>query len=148
MPDFIRIHPNDNVAVALASIPAGTVFSGVRAAVDIPRGNKMALKPLKAGDQVVKYGFSIGHATQAIAPGQWVHTHNMKTNLSGEEEYTYNPCIRYPAPQPPPKLPGLPPEGWQGGNPQRNLDSPNGRLCQRCGQGPGEGESGSGAGLH
>ena len=101
MPDFIRIHPNDNVAVALASIPAGTVFSGVRAAVDIPRGNKMALKPLKAGDQVVKYGFSIGHATQAIAPGQWVHTHNMKTNLSGEEEYTYNPCIRYPAPQPP-----------------------------------------------
>ena len=101
MPDFIRIHPNDNVAVALASIPAGTVFSGVRAAVDIPRGHKMALKPLKAGDQVVKYGFSIGHATQAIAPGQWVHTHNMKTNLSGEEEYTYNPCIRYPAPQPP-----------------------------------------------
>ena len=101
MPDFIRIHPNDNVAVALASIPVGTVFSGVRAAVDIPRGHKMALKPLKAGDQVVKYGFSIGHATQAIAPGQWVHTHNMKTNLSGEEEYTYNPCIRYPAPQPP-----------------------------------------------
>lgn len=100
MPDFIRIHPDDNVAVALAAVPAGTVFSGVRAVMDIPQGHKMALKPLNAGDQVVKYGFSIGHATQTIAPGQWVHTHNMKTNLSGEEEYTYNPCIRYPAPLP------------------------------------------------
>lgn len=101
MPDFIHIHPKDNVAVALAPIPEGTVFSGVTAAMDIPQGHKMALKPLTAGDQVVKYGFSIGHATQDIAPGQWVHTHNMKTNLSGEEVYTYNPSIHQPAPQPP-----------------------------------------------
>lgn len=101
MPDFIHIHPSDNVAVALAPIPAGTVFSGVPAATDIPQGHKMALQPLKAGDQVVKYGFSIGHATEGIAPGQWVHTHNMKTNLSGEETYTYNPSIHQPAPQTP-----------------------------------------------
>jgi altronate hydrolase len=59
----------------------------------------MALKSMAENDQVVKYGFSIGHATVAIAPGDWVHTHNMKTNLSGEEQYSYNPNIRYPVSQ-------------------------------------------------
>ena len=98
MPDFIRIHPNDNVAVALSPIRAGTVFEGVAAAADIPQGHKMALKALETGDQVVKYGFSIGHATAPIAPGQWVHTHNMATNLSGELAYTYTPQVRFPAP--------------------------------------------------
>ena len=96
MPDFIHIHPSDNVAVALHLIPAGTVFAGVTASMDIPQGHKMALKPLAENDQVVKYGFSIGHATAGIAPGQWVHTHNMKTNLSGEIEYTYNPKLTHP----------------------------------------------------
>ena len=91
MPDFIRIHPKDNVAVALHTVPAGTVFEGVSAQTEIPQGHKMALSALESGDQVVKYGFSIGHATAAIAPGDWVHTHNMKTNLSGELEYVYEP---------------------------------------------------------
>ena len=93
MPDFIHIHPNDNVAVALRPIEAGTVFEGVTANMDIPQGHKMALKPLQENDQVVKYGFSIGHATAAISAGDWVHTHNMKTNLSGELEYSYEPNI-------------------------------------------------------
>lgn len=101
MPDFIRIHPNDNVAVALRPIPAGTEFAGLQAKEDIPQGHKMALKAIAEGEQVVKYGFSIGHATAAITPGQWVHTHNMKTNLSGEIEYTYNPKITPPAPRQP-----------------------------------------------
>ena len=101
MPDFIHIHPQDNVAVALRPIPAGTVFQGIAAAEDIPQGHKMALQPIEPGDQVIKYGFSIGHATAAAAPGCWVHTHNMKTNLSGEVEYTYNPKITHPAPADP-----------------------------------------------
>ena len=101
MPDFIHIHPDDNVAVALTAVPAGAVFQGVTAMVDIPQGHKMALKAMKAGDQVVKYGFSIGHATADIQPGHWVHTHNMKTNLSGEVAYTYNPNITHPAPRTP-----------------------------------------------
>ncbi len=100
MPDFIHIHPNDNVAVALHPIPAGTVFQGITAREDIPQGHKMALKPLSENDQVVKYGFSIGHAIADVTPGSWVHTHNMKTNLSGEIEYTYNPKIASPAPAP------------------------------------------------
>ncbi len=97
MPDFIQIHPADNVAVALHAIAAGTEFHGVKANMDIPQGHKMAMKSLENGDQVVKYGFSIGHATGSIAAGDWVHTHNMHTNLSGEMEYTYNPNIQPPA---------------------------------------------------
>ena len=101
MPDFIHIHPKDNVAVALTAIPAGTEFAGVTARADIPQGHKMALTAMAENDQVMKYGFSIGHATAPIAPGDWVHTHNMRTNLSGEVEYTYNPHIQHPAPQAP-----------------------------------------------
>ena len=98
MPDFIHINPLDNVAVALHAIPAGTEFAGVTANVDIPQGHKIALKPLAENDQVMKYGFSIGHATAPIAAGDWVRVHNMKTNLSGELEYTYEPNINHPAP--------------------------------------------------
>ena len=96
MPDFIRIHPKDNVCVALRTIPAGTVFEGVTAAADIPQGHKMALEPMAEGDQIIKYGFSIGHAVMPVTPGDWVHTHNMKTNLSGEMDYTYTPELHFP----------------------------------------------------
>ena len=106
MPDFIRIHPKDNVAVALHTIAAGTEFEGVTAQVEIPQGHKMALLPMNENDQVVKYGFSIGHATQAIQAGQWVHTHNMVTNLSGEMTYTYEPDIQ--------QVESIPAETFQG----------------------------------
>ncbi len=101
MPDFIHINPADNVAVALRPIPAGTEFLGIRANADIPQGHKMALKALAENDQVMKYGFSIGHATVPVAAGDWVHTHNMKSNLSGEVAYTYTPNINQPAPRTP-----------------------------------------------
>ncbi len=96
MPDFIQIHPADNVAVALRAIPAGAVFAGVTAKEDIPQGHKMALTDLAANVSVMKYGFSIGHTTAPIASGHWVHTHNMATNLSGEMEYHYNPKLSFP----------------------------------------------------
>ncbi len=100
MPDFIRINPGDNVAVALCAVPKGMTFEGVTAMEDIPQGHKMALSPIAAGENVVKYGFPIGHATADIAPGTWVHTHNMATNLSGEVEYTYCPKVSPVAPVP------------------------------------------------
>ena len=69
MADFIRIHPGDNVAVALKAIPAGTEFMGITAKGDIPQGHKMALQAISAGDQVMKYGFSIGHAIAPVEAG-------------------------------------------------------------------------------
>ena len=101
MLDFIHIHPGDNVAVALHTVKAGTVFMGVTAQQEIPQGHKMALRPLAENEQVMKYGFAIGHATAAVTPGEWVHTHNMRTNLSGELEYTYTPKAVQLAPQTP-----------------------------------------------
>ena len=94
MPDFIKIHSDDNVAVALPPVAKGTVFEGIAAREDIPQGHKMALSDLPADSQVIKYGFPIGHTTAPILPGQWVHTHNMATNLSGEMAYTYEPDIQ------------------------------------------------------
>ena len=87
--------------MALKAIPAGTAFEGITAASDIPQGHKMALADLKNGTQVVKYGFSIGHTTAAISAGEWVHTHNMATNLSGEMTYTYSPKVNFLTPQTP-----------------------------------------------
>ncbi len=100
MPEFIKINPKDNVAVALHPAKAGTVFEGVTAAEDIPQGHKMALTDIAASENVTKYGFPIGHATSPISAGMWVHTHNMATNLSGEKEYTYNPKVVFPEKRP------------------------------------------------
>jgi len=88
MSDLIHIHPEDTVAVALQTVPAGTVFGGVTARMEIPQGHKMAVSFMNRGEQIVKYGVPIGHATTCILPGCWVHTHNMATNLTGEETYT------------------------------------------------------------
>ena len=86
MPIFIQINDIDNVAVALHPAPAGTAFGGAAAVEDIPQGHKMALRDIAVGEMVMKYGLPIGHATKEIKAGQWVHTHNMMTNLKGEVE--------------------------------------------------------------
>lgn len=101
MAEFIKIHPKDNVAVALHAVPKGTTWEGNVAAEDIPQGHKMALRAIAESETVVKYGFPIGHATKAVYPGQWVHTHNMATNLSGEVAYTYEPQVEFLQPAKP-----------------------------------------------
>lgn len=63
--------------------------------VCIENGHKYAHRKIACGENVIKYGQPIGHATRDIEPGEHVHTHNMKTNLSGTIEYTYNP-VHYP----------------------------------------------------
>jgi len=107
MADFIQIHPRDTVAVALRDIPAGTEFLGVTALEAIPQGHKMALTPAAKDAQVIKYGFPIGHTTQKVAPGQWVHTHNLATNLSGESDYVYRPDFDFLVPKMPATFQGF-----------------------------------------
>lgn len=91
MSRLIRINPRDNVAVALQPLKAGEEALGVTLREDIPAGHKFALCDIAENENVVKYGFPIGHATQPISAGSWVHTHNVKTNLSGLLEYGYHP---------------------------------------------------------
>jgi len=87
----IIINPADNVAVALTDLKKGAVYEGVTLVEDVKKGHKFALRPIKNGENVIKYGVPIAHATEDIAPGRWVHTHNVKTNLAENLEYEYSP---------------------------------------------------------
>lgn len=90
--DTIQIHPKDNVEVALRDLS----LEGK----EIKRGHKIALNDIPDGMNIIKYGFPIGSATKDISRGEWVHTHNMKTNLSEKTSYTYNPNIHPLEPRP------------------------------------------------
>lgn len=70
---FVVIHPDDNVKV------------------NLDNGHKYAEKDIQKGENAVKYGFPIGIASENIKQGEWVHTHNLKTALSGEKDYIYTP---------------------------------------------------------
>ena len=59
--------------------------------VNLENGHKYALHDIKCGEDIIKYGNPIGHATEDIKAGEHVHTHNVKTNLSGNLEYSYDP---------------------------------------------------------
>lgn len=73
---FVIIHPDDNVKV------------------NIENGHKYAVRDIKKGESIVKYGFPIGVAKEDIKAEEHIHTHNLKTALSGEKEYTYTPSIQ------------------------------------------------------
>ncbi|MCC8127794.1 MAG: altronate dehydratase family protein [Clostridiales bacterium] len=95
MQDFIRIHENDSVAVALRPIAKGEQLTvgqyHVTTLEEIPQGHKFALKPIAAGGDVIKYGFRIGRAKENIPAGGWVHVHNIGTALGELLSYTYEP---------------------------------------------------------
>ena len=99
MQNFLKINDNDNVIVALNTIPAGESISveweggskTVTALEEIPAGHKMALTDIAEGSGVIKYGYSIGNAKEAIKEGAWIHTHNVKTGLGDLLEYSYEP---------------------------------------------------------
>ncbi|MET0534770.1 MAG: UxaA family hydrolase, partial [Steroidobacter sp.] len=94
-PAVYRVAAQDDVAVALRDLPAGeTISVGDRSItlIDaIPRGHKVAIRAVSAGQPVRKYGWPIGRATADITVGAHVHTHNVATLLSGTDEYEYSP---------------------------------------------------------
>jgi altronate hydrolase len=75
----IRIHPADNVVIARRQLLGGTVLEGegITVAGLVPPGHKIATRTIAAGAPVRRYNQIIGSATQDIAPGQHVHTHNL-----------------------------------------------------------------------
>ena len=107
----IKIHPLDNVAVALEDVQAGetlTLQSGesVTAVETVGRGHKIALREILKDTPVVKYGNPIGIASENILPGQWVHVHNVHTGLSEYADYVYEHQIF--------ELPAVTPRTFQG----------------------------------
>ncbi|MBU3143282.1 UxaA family hydrolase [Clostridium sp. CF012] len=94
MKNIIQINENDNIVVALTDLSVGEVISIGNSEVTIKeaikRGHKIATEDIKVGENIVKYGFPIGHSMLDVYEGQWVHTHNIKTNLDGIKEYSFN----------------------------------------------------------
>lgn len=93
---FKLITALDNVAVAITEQEAGDVVdingSQITLKNQIPFGHKVALRDIAQGEQVIKYGYPIGVATQPITTGEHVHSHNMKTGLKGLQTYQYEPA--------------------------------------------------------
>ncbi|MBQ8568136.1 MAG: altronate dehydratase [Oscillospiraceae bacterium] len=93
--EIIRINENDNVAVAVKPIKKGTMVNigdrYIEVLQRIPAGHKIAVAPISAASPVIKYGYPIGTASADIKQGEWVHTHNLKTALSGLVDYSYEP---------------------------------------------------------
>lgn len=89
-PALFRVDPNDDVAVALRDLAAGEALD-VAVAEAIPRGHKVALRAIAAGEAVRKFGFPIGRATADIAAGTHVHVHNLATALRERDDYVWRP---------------------------------------------------------
>ncbi len=119
MKQAIQIHPADNVAVALMALPAGTrvqlAGESLTLTGDIPAGHKFAVRAIPAGGRVIKYGQPIGEAVAAIGAGAHVHTHNLKTLLSGELTYAYTPQSAVLPAEPPRTFMGYPRKGGKTG---------------------------------
>jgi altronate hydrolase len=89
---YVQIHPNDNVCVAVHDVASGIVLdNGITTAHDVPAGHKIALRCIAQGEKILKYGFPIGSATEDIPEGAWIHSHNLSTDLCDEQTLSYSP---------------------------------------------------------
>ena len=92
---IIKINPVDTVVVCLKSFEKGeTILVDGKSIVlnqDTPAGHKVLIKDTAEGENIIKYGYPIGHAKQALKEGDWVNENNLRTNLSGTLEYSYSP---------------------------------------------------------
>lgn len=92
---YLKINSADNVAVAIEPLKQGEsiVVDGAVVSIieDIPAGHKVALKNFVEGENVIKYGYPIGHVLKDRPKGSWLNENHIKTNLAGLLEYTYAP---------------------------------------------------------
>ena len=92
MKDFIRINPADNVAVAINPLSAGMKVNidgiDITLVSDIPAGHKFALVEIPEGEDVIKYGFPIGHTRHGVKQGEYLDHNDIKTNLKGTLDYS------------------------------------------------------------
>ncbi|WP_274653535.1 UxaA family hydrolase [Paenibacillus humicola] len=129
MNDWIRLHPSDHVVVALRTLapgetidlggPGAAAAAGVDAGSteaaefsqaegsrivtvldEVPKGHKLLTKPVRQGEHILKFGYSIGVAKDDLQPGSWLHTHNIGTGLKGMIDYTYEPVPPAVVPKP------------------------------------------------
>ncbi|MEK3882613.1 altronate dehydratase family protein [Paenibacillus sp. PL2-23] len=97
MSDWIRLSERDQVIVALRPYAAGELVeledgSRLTLNANVPKGHKIATAPVPKGQDVFKFGYSIGKAKADLQPGEWVHTHNLETGLGDILDYRYEPA--------------------------------------------------------
>lgn len=104
MKDFLKINPADNVAVAINPLAAGTTVNvdgdEITLISDIPAGHKFALRDIADGENVIKYGFPIGHTRHEVKRGAFLDHNDIKTNLEGQLDYS-DITIDNPSPEAP-----------------------------------------------
>ena len=92
---FLKINPADTVFVCLQPKKKGDIVEvdGQQVIINqnTPAGHKVLIRDVTEGENIIKYGYPIGHARQALKAGDWVNENNLKTNLKGTLEYTYEP---------------------------------------------------------
>jgi len=92
---FLKINPADSVVVCLQPKQKGDIIEVDGKSIvlnqDTPAGHKVLIKDVEEGEDIIKYGYPIGHARQNLKAGDWVNENNLKTNLAGTLEYTYTP---------------------------------------------------------
>ena len=92
---YLKINPADNVVVAISDLKAGEAITvdghAITLKEDVPAGHKVTLKDFAQGENIIKYGYPIGHAVTAVEQGRWINETQIKTNLAGLLDYTYNP---------------------------------------------------------
>ena len=92
---YLKINKADSVVVCLEAMKKGETVEvdvmKVTLAQDTPAGHKVLITDVKEGQDIIKYGYPIGHAIKDLKAGEWVNENNLKTNLKGTLEYTYQP---------------------------------------------------------
>ena len=92
---YLKINPADSVVVCLQPKKKGEIITVDDLEIvinqDTPAGHKILIKDVQKGTDIIKYGYPIGHAQTDLKAGDWVNENNLKTNLSGTLEYTYQP---------------------------------------------------------
>ncbi len=92
---YLKINPADSVVVCLQAKKKGEIIDidgkSITLNQDTPAGHKVLISDVCKGENIIKYGYPIGHACQDLKAGDWVNENNLKTNLSGTLEYAYCP---------------------------------------------------------
>ena len=92
---YLKINPADNVVVAISDLKTGEIINEGNNQIvlkeDVPAGHKVTLKDFTEGENVIKYGYPIGHVRCNVEAGRWINENQIQTNLAGLLEYTYNP---------------------------------------------------------
>ncbi|MFO0815019.1 MAG: altronate dehydratase family protein [Gemmatales bacterium] len=99
MPTVLLLSPLDNVAVAVDRLAAGNELAWGVVRQTIPMGHKVAVREIAQGEAVIKYDQVIGFASQAIATGDHVHSHNLQAELFARE-YAFGETCPKPMPAP------------------------------------------------